>query len=80
MNYFVNYFIELKDLIPNRIAHGKTGRLGLEYHTIKVYKCYLPWTIACGDKKYCPVSSISSKNKDMKLIFWAPFIGLQFLY
>ena len=63
MNYFVNYFIELKDLIPNLIAYGKTGRLGLEY------KYYLPGTIACGDKKYCPVYSISNKNKDMKLIF-----------
>ena len=69
MNYFVNHFIELKDLIPTLIAYGKTGRVGLKYQTIKVYKYYRPGTIACGDKKFCHVSSISSKNKDMKLIF-----------
>ena len=34
MNYVVNHFIELKDLIPNLIAYGETGRFDLEYHAI----------------------------------------------
>ena len=62
MNYFVSHFIELKKIIPTLIAYGETGRVGLEYQTIKVYKYYLPGTIACDDKKFCHVFSISSKK------------------